>query len=93
MNSCVCRAHYRLLMDLFVSMVQRPLIHCKNSEQVDEHLRLQYVNTIKQLIQEKAIYSKEAALAGNDDNVLFEYLGHREYVDTLQVYVVNFFSH
>ncbi|VIO91830.1 Uncharacterized protein BM_BM2581 [Brugia malayi] len=78
-------AHYRLLMDLFVSVVQRPLIHCNSSEQVDEHLRLQYVNMIKQLIQEKAIQSKEAALAGSDDNVLFEYLGHREYIDTLQM--------
>uniref|UniRef100_A0A8R1TZE5 Protein arginine N-methyltransferase n=1 Tax=Onchocerca volvulus TaxID=6282 RepID=A0A8R1TZE5_ONCVO len=78
-------AHYRLLMDLFVSMIQRPLIHSNSSEQVDEHLRLQYVNMIKQLIREKAIRSKEAALVGNDDNVLFEYLGHREYIDTLQM--------
>lgn len=77
-------------MDLFVSVIQRPLIHCNSSEQVDEHFRLQYVNMIKQLIQEKAIQSKEAALVGNDDNVLFEYLGHREYIDTLQVYVVIF---
>lgn len=75
-------------MDLFVSVVQRPLIHCSSSEQVDEHLRLQYVNMIKQLIQEKAIQSKEAALAGRDDNVLFEYLGHREYIDTLQVVIL-----
>lgn len=77
-------------MDLFVSMIQRPLIHSNSSEQVDEHLRLQYVNMIKQLIREKAIRSKEAALVGNDDNVLFEYLGHREYIDTLQVYIVIF---
>ncbi|MCP9259307.1 Protein arginine N-methyltransferase [Dirofilaria immitis] len=78
-------AHHRLLMDLFVSVVQRPLIHCNSSEQIDEHLRLQYVNIIKQLIREKVIRSKEAALLGSDDNVLFEYLGHREYIDTLQM--------
>ncbi|VDK83592.1 unnamed protein product, partial [Litomosoides sigmodontis] len=78
-------AHYRLLMDLFVSVIQRPMIYCSSSEQVDEHFRLQYVNMIKQLIQEKAIQSKEAAFVGKDDNVLLEYLGHREYVDTLQM--------
>lgn len=77
-------------MDLFVSVIQRPMIYCSSSEQVDEHFRLQYVNMIKQLIQEKAIQSKEAAFAGRDDNVLLEYLGHREYIDTLQVYVVIF---
>lgn len=77
-------AHYRLLTDLFVSAVQRPLIHCDNAGRIDGNLRLQYVNAIKQLMLNKACRSKAAALLGGD-NVLHEDLIHQEYVDTLQI--------
>lgn len=72
-----------------MSVTQRPLIHCNSTERVGEHLQFHYVNAVKQLMQEKASRSKEAAVDGGDD-VLFEYLGHREYIDTLQVLLFHF---
>uniref|UniRef100_A0A158R551 Protein arginine N-methyltransferase n=1 Tax=Syphacia muris TaxID=451379 RepID=A0A158R551_9BILA len=77
-------AHLRLLSDLFVSMSQRPMICPVGDKSTSDNLRRQYVDAIKRLYNEKVAYAKKHR---NEEKefVLFEFLGHPEYINTLQV--------
>ncbi|VDK81747.1 unnamed protein product, partial [Gongylonema pulchrum] len=77
------RAHQRLITDLYVTETQRPMIHCTGAAEEEDARRYQSVNTVKALMQDKASRSKESMCV--EDNVLLEYLGHQEYIDTLQI--------
>lgn len=86
----IFRCHHQLFLELFTALAQRPMISAGTKNDVYPAMKSRFVKTVKKIIQEKIFRSQQIAV-GND-NALFEYMGHREYLDTLQVnfYIVMF---